>query len=139
MTDASVVGGAGAASGAGVAADEATAAARTGIPNFFPEGVFTAIVTPFHEDGSVDISAYEALLRRQIDAKVAGVIVHGSTGEAIALSRTEQRQLLETALKLCAGTGLQVLAGTGSPDTATTIERTREAVSLGVSACMIVA
>lgn len=139
MADGLVVGGAGASSTADGAGAAATAATRASIPNFFPEGVFTAVVTPFHEDGSVDIAAYEALLRRQIDAKVAGIIINGSTGEAIALSRAEQRQLLEIALRVCAGSGLQVLAGTGSPDTATTIDRTREAVELGVSACMVVA
>ena len=58
-------------------------------------GVFTALVTPFSEDAStIDFSAYEKLLQKQLEAGVAGVVPCGTTGETPTLSGAEQLELI---------------------------------------------
>ncbi|MBC7311148.1 MAG: dihydrodipicolinate synthase family protein, partial [Rhizobium sp.] len=56
-------------------------------------GVFTALVTPF-KDGAIDTAAYDALVERQIEAGVAGLVPVGTTGEAATLSDEEAEALI---------------------------------------------
>ena len=58
------------------------------------EGILTALVTPFR-DGEVDEPALRALVARQIEAGVNGVVPCGSTGESATLSHTEHRRVVE--------------------------------------------
>ena len=48
-------------------------------------GIWTAIVTPFKKEGGIDWNAFEKLLQEQIKAKVSGIVVTGTTGEAPTL------------------------------------------------------
>jgi 4-hydroxy-tetrahydrodipicolinate synthase len=105
---------------------------------FSPKGCFTALVTPFTEDGSgVDWAAYEALVERQIAGGVAGVVPCGTTAEAPTLTDAEQTELVERAAKVAAGR-VAVLAGTGSNSTKKTIETSRAALEAGADAVMVV-
>jgi 4-hydroxy-tetrahydrodipicolinate synthase len=61
------------------------------------EGIYTPIITPFHEDGSVDWQGYADVIEWQIDNGVAGIIVGGSTGEFYAMSKQERIQQFEFA------------------------------------------
>lgn len=61
--------------------------------------LWTAIVTPMNEDGSVDFQSFEKNLREQEKAAVA-VVILGSTGEALNLTRSECKQVLEFGLSL---------------------------------------
>jgi 4-hydroxy-tetrahydrodipicolinate synthase len=99
-------------------------------------GTYTALVTPFR-DGGVDLEAYRRLLSRQKKAGVAGVVPCGCTGEAATLSRDERRQLLEIALEEV-GSSMQVIAGTGTNATPSTIELTQEAEAAGAPAAMLI-
>ena len=54
-------------------------------------GTFTALVTPFHADGSLDLPALSKLVEWQIEAGVDGLIPCGSTGEAATLSHDEPK------------------------------------------------
>lgn len=102
-------------------------------------GVFTAIVTPFTPDGSaVDWASYEALVKQQIAAKVAGVVAVGTTGESPTLSSEEKRRCISEAVRLCSGTGLLVIAGTGSNDTAHTVADTAWARDAGADVALVV-
>jgi len=101
-------------------------------------GVLTAVVTPFR-DGQVDEAAFRALLQAQVRARVTGVVICGSTGEAATLTRDERRRVSALGVEICAGTQTQAWIGTGTNDTRTSIELTREAQDLGAAGAMIVA
>lgn len=72
--------------------------------------LWTALITPMHEDGAIHFEDFEALLRRQEKAG-NGVLVLGSTGEGLALSDDERR----TVIDFVSGLGLEVpvMAGVG--------------------------
>lgn len=101
-----------------------------------PQGVYTALVTPF-QDGDVDRGAWERLIDRQIRAGVAGLVPVGCTGEAAALSLAEREWLVRTCVDMCAGK-CAVVAGTGTNVTAGTIELTRVAAEWGIDAAMLI-
>ena len=85
-------------------------------------GIITALITPFTAAGEIDWPAYKKLLKDQIDAGVSGVVSCGTTGETPCLSLAEKKQLIEVTLADLQGTGIQVIAGTGSNNTAETVE-----------------
>ena len=60
--------------------------------------LWTAIITPFEEDGRIDFASFKHLLKRQAEAH-NGVVLLGSTGEALALTMQEQKSLVEFACK----------------------------------------
>ena len=74
-------------------------------------GVFTALVTPFKGD-DVDYPTYDALVERQIEAGIAGLVPVGTTGEAATLSDAEANALIvfpESTMSLPAGDVVDVL------------------------------
>lgn len=93
-------------------------------------GVLTALVTPF-ADGRVDEAAFRALVRRQIDAGVAGLVPCGTTGEAPTLSIPEHLDVVRWTVEEAAGR-VPVMAGIGSNDTARAIATGRAVQELGV-------
>ena len=102
-------------------------------------GVYTAIVTPFTADGSaVDWASYEKLVRYQIAGGVAGVVACGTTGESPTLSGEEKRKAISEAVRICKGTGVIVIAGTGSNDTAHTVADTLWARDAGADVALVV-
>ena len=101
-------------------------------------GVFTAVVTPFR-DGEIDERALGSLLVEQIEARVAGVVVLGSTGEAATLMAAERERVVAIAVETCTGSATQAWVGTGTNCTATTVELTRAAERQGAAGAMIVA
>jgi 4-hydroxy-tetrahydrodipicolinate synthase len=104
-------------------------------------GSITALATPFMASGplhgELDLQAWDRLLESQIDAGTQGVVVAGSTGEANALSEEEYETLLRRAVAVVAGR-IPVLAGTGLPNTAKTVELTRRAAAFGADAALVV-
>lgn len=100
-------------------------------------GVYTAIITPFHADGGLDLEALGALIERQIDAEVAGVVPCGTTGEASTLSAAEQAAVIEATVRAVRGR-VQVIAGVGGNNTQEVIERARAAQALGVDGLLVV-
>lgn len=101
------------------------------------QGVYTAILTPFQTDGTVDYTTYENLVERQITAKVTGIVVCGTTGESPTLSWPEQQELVRRTVERAKGR-VQVLAGTGGNNTASSITKTQAIAELGVDAVMLV-
>ena len=65
--------------------------------------VYTALVTPFKLDGSVDLSAFEKIVDAQLEAGIHGLVVCGSTGEGMTLTDPEKEALLKTAVACVAG------------------------------------
>ncbi|SRR5260221_9574713 len=101
-------------------------------------GVYTALVTPFSEDGnSVDFEALDSLVEGQIAAGVAGLVPCGTTGEAPTMSDVEQRQVIERTVRAARGR-VPVVAGTGSFSTQKTILASQAALEAGADAVMVV-
>lgn len=100
-------------------------------------GSITALATPFLASGELDLEAWRALLKQQLDGGTQGVVVAGSTGEAAALSDDEYDTLLRIAVEEVRGR-VPVLAGTGQMNTAKTIAATRRAAAGGARAALVV-
>jgi 4-hydroxy-tetrahydrodipicolinate synthase len=99
-------------------------------------GILTAILTPFDDAGRVNEDAFVALVHHLLDNGSDGVVVAGSTGEGATLTDAEKLRLFELAV---AESGdATVIAGTGSNDTAHTIELTERAAELGVDGALVV-
>jgi 4-hydroxy-tetrahydrodipicolinate synthase len=99
-------------------------------------GCFTALITPFRDD-QIDEAALQALVLRQIAGGVSGLVPCGTTGEAPALSAAEWERVVSIVTETADGR-VPVLAGTGSNNTATVIERTRRARMLGADGALVV-
>jgi 4-hydroxy-tetrahydrodipicolinate synthase len=101
-----------------------------------PDGIYTALVTPFR-DGAVDREAWTRLVARQIGSGVAGLVPLGSTGEAAALSPTEKEWLVRSCVEAARGR-CAVVAGSGTNATEATIAATRQVQAWGADAALVV-
>ena len=99
--------------------------------------VLTAIVTPFHEDGSVDYDAFQQLAQHLVDNGSDGIVVSGTTGESPTLSDAERADLLRAAVEAVGGRAT-VVAGTGTYSTSHSVELTETAHELGADAFLVV-
>lgn len=100
-------------------------------------GSICALLTPFCEDGRLDLRGFAALVDRQLAGGTRGLVVAGSTGEAAMLDDDEFVALLECAVERAAGR-VPVLAGTGTAGTAKTVAQTRRAAAHGADAALVV-
>ena len=100
--------------------------------------VLTAMVTPFAEDGSIDLAGAQELAAHLVDRQAHdGLVVLGTTGEAPTLSDGEQHAVLEAVLD-AVGDRATVVAGVGTNDTAHTIDNARRAERLGAHGLLVV-
>ena len=100
-------------------------------------GVGTALITPFHADGSLDEAAVTRLARRQVDAGVHFLSPCGTTGEAPTLSPREKLRVIELVVEAADGR-VPVLAGAGGYDTREVIEFVREVEKTGADGLLSV-
>ena len=100
------------------------------------EGVLTALVTPFR-DGEIDEDALRALVERQIEAGIDGLVPCGSTGESATLSHAEHRRVVEIVVQATRGR-VPVVAGTGSNNTREAIELTLHAKDAGADGALLI-
>ncbi len=100
------------------------------------KGCGTAIITPFDENG-VNFKEFEKLIEFQISNKVDSIIVCGTTGESSTMTIEERKKTIEFAIKTV-GKRIPVIAGTGGNCTASVIEFTKWAESIGVDGALIV-
>jgi 4-hydroxy-tetrahydrodipicolinate synthase len=99
--------------------------------------VFTAIVTPFDDDGRVDMGSFRALASHLVDNGSDGLVVTGSTGESPTLSDDERLQLYEAAVDEVGGRAT-VMAGTGTYSTEHSVHLTERTHELGVDGFLVV-
>jgi 4-hydroxy-tetrahydrodipicolinate synthase len=99
--------------------------------------VLTAIVTPFHEDGTIDFDAFQRLAQHLVDSGSDGIVVAGTTGEGATMGDRETLDLLRAALE-AVGDDATVVANTGHVSTADSVELTEEAHELGADAFLVV-
>lgn len=101
------------------------------------DGIFTALVTPFLQNGEIDWPAFDGLLDRQLAAGIVGLVPVGTTGEAATLTEDEALQVITRTVKRANGKAY-ILAGTGSNSTAKTIKATKQAADAGVDGVLLV-
>ena len=99
-------------------------------------GIFPPITTPFYADGAVYYKKLEANVERYSRTPVAGIVVLGSTGEAILLSDEERREVLKTA-RAAAANPKVLIAGTGIESASETLRLTEFAAELGYDVAMV--
>jgi 4-hydroxy-tetrahydrodipicolinate synthase len=102
------------------------------------QGSLVAIVTPMHQDGSLDLNALRALIDFHVEQGTDGIVIVGTTGESPTVNFDEHCLLIKTAVEQSAGR-IPVIAGTGANSTTEAIELTSAAKRLGVDACLLVA
>ena len=100
-------------------------------------GCGTAMVTPFHPDGSLDEPTLRLLVQRQIDAGIDFLVPCGTTGESPTLSHEEHLRVVEITLELAKGR-VPVLAGAGGYNTAEVIALAQELAAIGVDGILSV-
>ena len=99
-------------------------------------GAFTALITPFTQDG-IDETAYKKLIEWQIAQGIHGVVPCGTTGESPTLSEKEHEQVI----KLCVETvakRVPIIAGAGSNSTSEAVHMTKYAAKAGADAVLVV-
>jgi len=102
----------------------------------FLHGIFPPITTPFYQDGSIYHRKLEQNVEHYSRTPTAGIVVLGSTGEAILLSDDERRAVLKTAIDAAAPEKVMI-AGTGIESAIETLRLTEYAATLGYDAAMI--
>ncbi len=99
--------------------------------------VLTAVVTPFHDDGSVDLDRFRDLCAYLVENGSDGVVVAGTTGESPTLTDDERLELFSAAVE-AVGDRATVVAGTGTYSTAHSVHLTKGAHDLGVDGFLVV-
>jgi len=102
-------------------------------------GCATALVTPFRKDGSIDDDCFRTLVARQIKNGVNLLVPCGTTGESVTMDELERLHVIRITVEVAKGTKAKVIAGTGSNNTAATIDFTRKAREAGADAALVVA
>src|SRR3954449_634529 len=100
--------------------------------------VLTAMVTPFADDGTIDLAGAQELAASLVDRGAHdGLVIAGTTGESPTVTDAEQRAVLEAVID-AVGDRAAVVAGVGTNDTAHTIEKARDAERLGAAGLLVV-
>ncbi len=101
------------------------------------KGAGVAIVTPMKENGEVHYEKLNELIEMQIAEGTDAIIIAGTTGESATLSMEEHHEVIRAAVEYTKHR-IPVIAGTGSNDTSTAIQLTKEAEELGADAALLV-
>jgi len=101
------------------------------------KGCATAIVTPFDENDNIDFDMFKKLIDFQIDSKIDGIVVCGTTGEASTLLNEEKEELIKYCVKVV-NKRVPVIAGVGSNNTKAVIENETYAEKVGVDGLLVV-
>jgi len=102
-------------------------------------GVYVPLITPFAADASVAYDAIEALAYEYLDAGAAGLVPLGTTGEAPLLTGDEKRRIVELCARIGVERDVQVIAGSGTNNTDTTVATTVDYAAIpGVTHALVV-
>jgi 4-hydroxy-tetrahydrodipicolinate synthase len=100
-------------------------------------GSLVALITPF-KNGGIDEKGFQDFVAWQIKEGTDGLVPCGTTGESPTLSHEEHKRVVELCVEVAKGTGVPVIAGTGSNSTAEAIDFTQHAKKAGADACLVV-
>lgn len=101
------------------------------------KGVGVALITPFHEDKTIDFDAFENVINFVIDGGVDYLVVLGTTGENVTLDKEEKHSLIRACVSVNAGR-VPIMAGFGGNDTAAIIQDIKSYDLQGVDAILSV-
>lgn len=99
--------------------------------------VLTAMVTPLHEDGTVDLDGVQKVAKHLVDNGHDGIVVSGTTGESPTTTGAEDGETL-AAVKDAVGDRATIVAGVGTNDTRHSVELAKQAEKVGVDALLLV-
>lgn len=99
--------------------------------------VLTAMVTPLHEDGSVDLDGVQKVARHLVDHGHDGIVVSGTTGESPTTTGAEDGETL-AAVKDAVGDRAKIVAGVGTNDTRHSVELAKQAEKVGADGLLLV-
>ncbi|MBR5428942.1 MAG: 4-hydroxy-tetrahydrodipicolinate synthase [Firmicutes bacterium] len=100
--------------------------------------VITAMVTPMHQDRSVNYEQARRLAAWLLEHGSDALVAAGTTGESPTLTREEKLRLFAAVGEVCRDAGRPLIAGTGSYDTQATVELSRQAQEAGADALLVV-
>ena len=101
------------------------------------KGTGVALITPFNEDFSIDYASLEKLINHQIDGAIDYLVVMGTTGESVVLSKSEKREVVDFCKKINAGR-LPIILGLGSNNTFALVEEIKSTEFDGIDAVLSV-
>ena len=100
-------------------------------------GVTTAMITPFHSDGSVDYEGLRKNTRHQLDNGIRGLLPLGTTGETPTLTEEEKEKIVRIVVEEADGK-IPVMVGVGTNSTEKTIKNAEQAQVWGADALLVV-
>lgn len=100
-------------------------------------GVYSALITPFTDIGTVDYQALERIVDYQIEAGIDGLVPCGTTGESPTLSHEEHDRVIAKTIQYAKGR-VPIIAGTGSNATTEAIRLSQHAEDAGADAVLLV-
>ena len=101
------------------------------------QGSIVALITPMHEDGSLDEASLRKLIGFHIEQGTDAIVTMGTTGESATLNEKEHCHVIRQVVSIVAGR-IPVIAGTGANSTTEAIDLTRCAAEAGADACLLV-
>lgn len=101
------------------------------------QGTWTALITPFNEDKSVDFDALGKLIDFQIDNDVNGLLILGTTGEAPAMTDAEKEEVIKFGIKKINGR-VPVMVGSGTNNVDKSIKATNRVKELGADFALVI-
>lgn len=103
----------------------------------FLKGSWVALITPFKDNNEIDFSAFDRLVQMHLEAGTDGILICGTTGEAVTLSFAEKAELMQRVRSLTSGK-VPLMFGTGANDTRVAVDLTAKAADLGADAVLVV-
>jgi 4-hydroxy-tetrahydrodipicolinate synthase len=104
--------------------------------SWIPRGIITALLTPFHPEGALDIQTLRTRIAWQLDQGIHGLLVGGVSGEYVNLSPEERRQVVQATLDAVAGR-VPVIAGILEPNTRQAVAAAKDFEALRVQALLL--
>ena len=106
--------------------------------SFTPTGIYVPIITPFDEQGQINVKELRSLITSMIESGVSGFVAAGTTGEGYALSFDERRLVLTTIVD-CVDGAVPVLSGVGGMSTHEAVDHALLAKRSGITGLMLAA
>ncbi len=100
------------------------------------EGIYTPVITPHHDDGSIDRDGFVMMVEHLIESGVQGIINGGSTGEYYAQTMDERIEMAKLTKEVI-GDRVELIIGTGAIRLPDSITMADTAASIGASAILI--
>lgn len=104
---------------------------------FDVKGSIVALVTPFHEDGSVNFEKLKEILEWHVESGTDGILVLGTTGESSTMTHEEDDAVVECTLQTIKGR-IPVIVGSGSNCTQTAVEKSKKYADMGADALLLI-